>query len=98
MKNMHIGKYAPAGKQEDYLPTRDRKILVRRQELKQLIGKKEAQGLTIVPIRVYTKGDLIKIEFSAARGKKKHEKREAIKKREVERKIKEEMKKTRFGS
>lgn len=98
IKNMHIGKYAPAGAQEDYVPTRTRKVLVRRAELKQLIGKKQAQGLTLVPIRVYTKGDLVKLEFAVARGKKRHEKRETIKKRDTDRQIREEQKKTRFAS
>lgn len=97
VKNMHIGKYAPAGKQEDYEPTQDRKILVHRNELKQLIGKHKAEGLTIVPIRVYTKGALVKIAFALARGKKKHEKRDAIKKRDTDREIREEMKKRRYA-
>ena len=63
-----------------------------------MIGKHNAEGLTIVPIRVYTKGALVKIAFALARGKKKHEKRDAIKKRDVQRDIKEEMKKTRFSN
>ncbi|MFH1631702.1 MAG: SsrA-binding protein SmpB [bacterium] len=98
LKNMHIGKYAPAGAQVDYNPTHDRKVLVRRREIKRLLGKKQAEGLTIVPIRVYTKGTLIKVEFAVARGKKKHEKRDAIKTRDLDRQAREEMKKTRFGS
>lgn len=97
LKNMHIGKYAPAGKQEGYDPVQDRKILVHKQELKKLIGKHKAEGLTIVPIRVYTKGALVKISFALARGKKKHEKREAIKNRDTDRQMKEEMKKVRFS-
>ena len=97
VKNMHIGKYAPAGKQEDYEPTQDRRIIVHRNELKQLIGKHKAEGLTIVPIRVYTKGALVKIAFALARGKKKHEKRDAIKKRDTDREIREEMKKRRYA-
>jgi len=98
LKNMHIGKYAPAGNQDDYDPEQDRKILVHKQQLKKMIGKHNAEGLTIVPIRVYTKGALVKIAFALARGKKKHEKRDAIKKRDVQRDIKEEMKKTRFSN
>ncbi len=98
LKNMHIGRYKPAGgKPEDYNPTRDRKILVHKKEIKKLIGKHKAEGLTIVPIRVYTKGALVKLSFALARGKKKHEKRESIKKREVEKHIREELKKTRYS-
>ncbi len=98
IKNMFIGKYAPAGAQEDYVPTRNRKVLVHRRELKHLIGKKDAQGLTIVPIRVYTKGDLVKLSFGVARGKKEFEKRDTIKKRDVERRMREEMKRTRYSN
>lgn len=97
VKNMHIGKYKPAGAQEDYFPTRDRKVLVHKKELKELVGKKNAQGLTLVPIRVYTKGGLVKIAFATARGKKEYEKRASIKKRELDRQAREEMKKKRFG-
>lgn len=97
IKNMHIGKYQPAGAQENYEPTRDRKVLVHKKELKELVGKKNAQGLTLVPIRVYTKGGLVKIAFATARGKKEYEKRASIKKRELDKQAREEMKKTRFG-
>ncbi len=98
VKNMFVGKYAPAGSQEHYNPTRNRKVLVNKRELKYLIGKKQAQGLTIVPIRVYLKGDLIKLEFAIARGKREFEKRDTIKKRDVQRKIQEELKRTRFSN
>jgi len=87
LKNMHIGKYAPAGKQETYDPTQNRKVLVHRRELKRLIGKTHEKGLTIVPIRVYTKGALVKLEFALARGKAKHEKRAKIKERDLEREM-----------
>lgn len=98
LKNMHIGKYAPAGAQTDYDPLRQRKVLVHRKELKSIQDETQKSALTIVPIRVYTKGDLVKIEFAIARGKKAYEKRDSIKKRDVDRHIKEEMKKKRFGS
>lgn len=98
LKNAHIGKYRPAGIQEDYDPTRTRKILIHKKELRKIVEKKQAQGLTIVPIRVYTKDGLVKIEFALARGKKKHEKRASIKKRDLDRRVKEEMKKTRYAN
>ena len=97
IKNMYIGKYAPAGAQAGYKEKRNRKVLVHRRQIKSLIGKKQAQGLTIVPIRVYTKGNLVKLEFAVARGKRKYEKRESIKKRDLDRQAREEMKKTRFA-
>lgn len=92
LKNSFISKYGPAGKQEEYDHGRNRKLLVHKRELKRLIGKKQTDGLTLVPLRLYTKGDLIKLEFAVARGKKKYEKRELIKKRDVDRQIKERMK------
>jgi SsrA-binding protein len=64
LKNMHIGHYAPAGRSDDYEPTRDRKVLIHKKELKLLAGKSQTEGLTIVPIRVYTKGALVKIAFA----------------------------------
>lgn len=97
IKNMHIGKYAPAGPQEEYQPTRPRKVLVHKKELNFLIGQEQAKGLTIVPISVYTKGNFIKIGFAIARGKKQFEKREDIKKRDIKKQIQQEMKKTRFS-
>lgn len=98
LKNMHIGAYAPAGKQEHYNPTRDRKVLIHKREIKRLIGKKQAEGLTIVPISAYTKGDLVKLGFAVARGKREYEKRDAIKKRDTDRKIREHLKTRRFAS
>ena len=98
LRNAHIGKYAPAGEQKDYDPTQDRKVLVHKAEIKKMVGKKHSEGLTIVPIRVYTKGALVKISFALARGKRKHEKRDSIKKRDVEKRMREEMKKTRFAN
>jgi len=98
LKHLHIGPYTPAGPQPDYNPQRERKVLVHKKELKELQAKSQTAGLTIVPIRVYTKGDLVKLGFALARGKKIHEKRDSIKKRDIERRMKEEMKKTRFGS
>lgn len=92
LRNAYIAPYKPAGKQPDYDPNQDRKILVHRAQLKRLIGKTQEAGLTIVPISLYTKARLVKLEFALARGKKKYEKRETIKKRDLDRKIKEHLK------
>jgi len=92
LKNAHVSPYAPAASaQKDYDPARDRKVLVRRRELKRLIGKRRAEGLTLVPVRLYLKNNLVKLEFAVGRGKKKYEKREAIKKRDVDRHLRETM-------
>ncbi|MBI2063193.1 MAG: SsrA-binding protein SmpB [Candidatus Yanofskybacteria bacterium] len=74
---------APAG----YDPQNSRKLLLKRSELKYLIGKSQEHGLTLVPIKLYNKNGLIKLEIGIGRGKKKSDKREKITKREVQRKI-----------
>lgn len=97
LRKMHISPYKKAG-DKNSPPERDRKVLIHKRELKKLIGKKDAQGLTFVPISVYTKGDLVKLSFALARGKKKYEKREDIKKKDIKRQIDQEIKKTRFSN
>lgn len=92
LKNVFVAKYGPAGKQEDYVQDRNRKVLVHKNQLDRLIGKKQAEGFTIVPLSIFTKGNLIKLQFAVARGKKKFEKRESIKKRDVNRQMRERMK------
>lgn len=75
-------------------PTRPRKLLLHRRELKRLAGKVQERGLTLVPTKVYLNDrGLVKVELALARGKKTYEKRETIKKRDVEREIRAEMKK-----
>ncbi|MDG1950681.1 MAG: SsrA-binding protein SmpB [bacterium] len=92
LKNAYVAPYKPAGNSADYDPYKDRKVLVHKRELKKLISKRQAEGLTLVPMSLYTKGGLIKMEFGLARGKKKFEKRDAIKKRDVDRRLRDKMK------
>jgi SsrA-binding protein len=87
LTNAHIHLYKYAGTIKDYDPERPRKLLLKKREISRLIGKKKEQGLTLVPIKVYTKRSLIKLEFGIGRGKKKIDKRETIKKRELDRKV-----------
>ncbi len=86
-----IPPYQPNNVSSMYDPQRTRKLLLNKSEMKYLIGKSSEKGLTFVPVRLYTKGrdgsGKIKLEFGVARGKKKYDKRESIKKREVEREI-----------
>lgn len=88
----HIPKYPAAGPLPDYDPTRKRKLLIHKRELRKLIGKIKEKGLTLVPLRVYTRRAKLKLEFGVGRGKKEYEKRAIIKKREVDREIRERMK------
>jgi len=91
--NANVPPYQPKNTPEDYNSTRPRKLLLNRSEIKYLVGKSEQKGLTLVPLRVYTKKEKIKIEFAIARGRKKADKKDLIKKRESEKEIKRELKK-----
>lgn len=88
LKNCHIAPYQKAN-QPDYYPEAPRKLLLRQKEINELIGKSKQKGLTLIPLKVYTKGGLIKVQFGLAKARKKYDKRELIKKREVERKIRQ---------
>ncbi|KKR21951.1 MAG: SsrA-binding protein [Candidatus Moranbacteria bacterium GW2011_GWA2_39_41] len=92
LTNAHITPYKQAGEIKNYDPTQPRKLLLRKSEIKHLTGKVRIAGLTLVPISVYTKKRLLKLEFGVGKGKKKYDKRETISKREVERNIKRELK------
>ena len=86
--NAHVSLYKQAGKIDNYNPERSRKLLLKKSEIKRLIGKKQEQGLTLVPLELYNKKGFIKLKFGLAKGKKKIDKRELIKKRELDRKLK----------
>ncbi|HAU66278.1 TPA: SsrA-binding protein [Candidatus Uhrbacteria bacterium] len=92
LKGAFVQAYKPAGIQEEYDPYRDRKVLVHRREINRLMGKRQTKGLTIIPLSVYTKGDLVKLEFALGRGKKKYEKRETLKKRDIQKQMREHLK------
>lgn len=85
--NCQINPYQPAGPLPDYNQRRDRKLLLNRQEISHLLGKKQVEGLTLIPLKIYTSHSFLKLEFAVARGKKKYDKRETIKRREVDRRL-----------
>lgn len=87
-----IPPYQAANTPKNYESDRTRKLLLKKSEIKYLTGKGEERGLTIIPIRVYTKGRVLKMEIAIARAKKKHDKREKIKERESNRKIERTLK------
>ena len=87
LTNAHISFYKQAGEVKNYNPTRPRKLLLRKSEIKHLIGKLRIAGLTLVPLRVYTKKRLLKLEFGIGKGKNKFDKREDIKKKDAKRTI-----------
>jgi SsrA-binding protein len=87
--NCHIGpyKYAPS---ENYNPTQSRKLLLKKSEINELVGKEK--GLTIIPLEIFTTGrGLIKLKIGVGRARKKTDKREYIKKRDTEREIRKNL-------
>lgn len=80
----HISPY-PFGNLHNHEPDRDRKLLVHKEEIRKLRKKVEEKGFTLVPIKVYLKNGLIKVELGICRGKKLYDKRETIKQRDLER-------------
>ena len=84
LMNCHISPYSH-GNRENHDPTRMRKLLLHRNEIRKLIGKTQEKGLTLVPLRAYLKRGKIKIELGVARGKKQYDKRETERRKEAER-------------
>jgi SsrA-binding protein len=82
--NVHIGAYSSRG-YADHEPLRPRKLLLHRLEIRKLIGKTTEKGMTIVPVRMYFKDGRVKLAISLAKGKRDVDRRETIKRREVER-------------
>ncbi len=73
-------------------PERRRKLLLHKYEIKRLIGKVKEKGLTIVPLKIYLKNNLVKVEIALVKGKRKYEKREELKRKAIEREIERELK------
>ena len=92
--NVHIRAYSSRG-YSDHEPTRRRKLLLHRQEIRKLIGKTVERGMTLVPTAMYLKNGRIKVSVSLAKGKKAHDKRETIKRRETDRETRAAVKERR---
>lgn len=90
--NATVSRYPYSDPKKAYDPNRSRKLLVKRSEIRSLLGKIHTHGLTLVPLRVYTKKRRIKLEFALARGKKAFDKRSDIAKHEAKRKIERALK------
>ncbi|MBI3491197.1 MAG: SsrA-binding protein SmpB [Acidobacteria bacterium] len=82
--NVNISPYSHRG-YADHEPLRRRKLLLRREEIRKLIGKTVEKGMTLVPVRLYFKNGRVKVAVSLAKGKKSYDKRETIKRREADR-------------
>ncbi len=82
----------PIEGKKDYTPTRSRKLLLHKNEIVSIITKIKAKKLTLVPVKMYNKGLKIKLELALAKSKRKFEKKEAIKKKDIERELERELK------
>ncbi len=87
-----IPPYQAANTPTSYDPERTRRLLLTKKEIGELAGSENQKGLTIVPISVYNSGRKLKLEIALVRGKKKHDKREDLKKRDARRDIERHMK------
>lgn len=88
VRNMNINEYKQGGIHNNHNPKRDRKLLLNRHELKKLSSKLIDKGLTVIPLRLFiNENGFAKLEIALAKGKKLYDKRESIKKRDVEREI-----------
>lgn len=87
-----ITPYQIANLPKEYDKERPRKLLLTQKQLRELAKQTESTGLTLIPVSLYNKGNKIKLEFALAKGKKKHDKREDLKKKEADREIKRSLK------
>ncbi|HLP86830.1 MAG TPA: SsrA-binding protein SmpB [Candidatus Paceibacterota bacterium] len=89
---MNIPPYQPHNVDPAYNPERNRRLLLSKKEIKKLGEKDDTKGLTLVPVSLYSKGRYIKVSVAVARGKKTFDKRETIKKRDLDREMEREYK------
>ncbi len=92
MINSFIPPFQEKNTPKEYEPRRNRRLLLNKKELLRLVSLEKGKNLTIIPISVYNSGDKIKVEIAVAGGKKKHDKRESIKRRETDREIQRTLK------
>jgi len=86
-----VPPYQPNNIGADYNENRERKLLLNKKEINYLIGKSSQKGFSLIPLKIYEKHGRIKLEFGLAKGKKKYDKKEKIKKRDIEREINREL-------
>ena len=89
--NLHISPYQFSGVM-NHEPKRDRKLLLHKQEIRRLMGKVKEKGLTLIPLSLYFKHGLVKVELALARGKRYHDKREDIRRRDEQRILERDLK------
>ncbi|MEM8779572.1 MAG: SsrA-binding protein SmpB [Cyanobacteria bacterium P01_G01_bin.49] len=92
LTNVHISPYQGSSQYFNHDPRRGRKLLLHRKQINQLIGKIEQKGLTLVPLKMYLKGSWVKVSVGLGKGKKLHDKRETVKRRQDQREMSRAMK------
>ena len=92
--NVHISPYSHRG-YANHEPTRRRKLLLNKQEIRKLIGSTVRRGMTLVPVRMHFRNGRVKVVIGLAKGKKTHDKRETIRRREAERETRAAIKERR---
>ncbi len=92
INNFHISPYKFASSHTNHDPYRRKKLLLHKPQIRRLIGKVQEKGLTLIPLRVYSKNGKIKVELALAKGKKLYDKRRDIKKRDMEREQERQLK------
>jgi SsrA-binding protein len=90
--NVHISPYTQSSGYFNHDPRRTRKLLLHRKEIRTLLGKVQQEGLTLVPLKMYFKGGLVKVSIALGKGKKLHDKREDMKRRDDQRDMQRAMK------
>lgn len=96
LQNAHIAEYR-ASSYNNHTPERLRKLLLHRKELDEIYGSLREKGLTCVPLKIYFKNGRVKLEIGLAKGKKLHDKRESIKKRDVDQQLRQVKARSRDG-
>ncbi len=92
LKNMHVAVYDKAGAYNVKDSRRERRLLLHKSEINRLIGKVTQKGFTIVPLKLYFKGSLIKVEVGLCKGKHTYDKKQAVKERDIKREVARDLK------
>ena len=86
-----VPPYQPKNMKSDYNEERDRKVLLTKKEITYLLGKSKQKGFSLIPLQIFEKNGKVKIAFGLAQGKKKHDKKEKIKRRDIERETRRDL-------
>jgi SsrA-binding protein len=93
LHGVHIDEYAPAGPNSSYRPTQSRALLAHKREIRKLARRASEKGVTIVPLKVYFKNGFVKVLVGVGTGKRQYDKRQDIKRRDVDRDLRRAMSK-----